>query len=72
MKLLIFLYLLRLGTLYAFTKVIFILINLEYFEKIYGNTIKKYTKIFFICLITYKLFDITFGFIEQVELLNTK
>jgi hypothetical protein len=72
MQLLIFLFLIRLVTLFAFMKVLFILVNLEYTKRIYGKAIQKYLKIFFICLITYKFFDITFGFMEQVELLNSK
>jgi len=72
MQLLIFLYLVRLITLIAFMKVIFILVNLDYTKRIYGKAIQKYLKIFFICLITYKFFDITFGFMEQVEHFNTK
>ena len=72
MQLLIILFLIRLVTLFAFMKVLFILVNLEYTKRIYGKAIQKYLKIFFICLITYKFFDITFGFMEQVELLNSK
>ena len=53
-------------------KVIFILVNLDYTKRIYGKAIQKYLKIFFICLIIYKFFDFTFGFMDQVELLNTK
>ena len=53
-------------------KVIFILVNLDYTKRIYGKVIQKYLKFFFICLISYKFFDITFGFMEQVELLKTK
>jgi hypothetical protein len=72
MQLLIILFLIRLVTLFAFMKVLFILVNLEYTKRIYGKAIQKYLKIFFICLATYKFFDITFGFMDQVELLNTK
>jgi hypothetical protein len=53
-------------------KVIFILVNLDYTKRIYGKVIQKYLKIFFICLVTYKFFDITFGFMEQVEHYNKK
>ena len=72
MQLLIILFLIRLVTLFAFMKVLFILVNLEYTKRIYGKAIQKYLKFFFICLISYKFFDITFGFMEQVELLKTK
>lgn len=72
MKLLIFLYVLRYVALFAFTKAIFIIINLDYFERTISKTIRNYSKILLICVITYKFFDISFGFIEQVEILNTK
>ena len=70
-KLLIF-FTLKLIALFAFSRAIFLILKLDRFKELYGGSMRTILKYFFICLISYKCIEVSYGLIEQFELLNTK
>ena len=58
--------------LFAYAKIIFIILKLDRFIELFGKPTQTLLKYFFICLISYKVIEVSFGLIEQFELLNTK
>jgi len=70
-QLLIF-FTLKLIALFAFSRAIFLILKLDRFIELFGKPTQTLFKYFFICLISYKVIDVSYGLIEQFELLNTK
>ena len=62
----------KLIALFAFAKVLFLIIKLDRFVELYGKSAQTFLKYFFICLISYKCIEVSYGLIEQFELLNIK
>ena len=58
--------------LFAYAKIIFIILKLDRFKELFGKPTQTLLKYFFICLISYKVIEVSHGLIEQFELLNTK
>jgi len=58
--------------LFAYAKIIFIILKLDRFIELFGKPTQTLLKYFFICLISYKVIEVSYGLIEQFELLNTK
>jgi len=57
--------------LFAYAKIMFIIIRLERFKELFGQSFQTFLKYLFICLISYKCIEVSFGLIEQFELLRT-
>ena len=58
--------------LLTYAKIIFIILKLDRFKELFGQSTQTLLKYFFICLISYKCIEVSYGLIEQFELLNTK
>ena len=61
----------KLIALFAYAKVIFIILKLDRFIELFGKPTQTLLKYFFICLVSYKCIEVSFGMIEQFELLHT-
>jgi len=57
--------------LFAYAKIIFIVLKLDRFKELFGQPLQTFLKFFFICLVSYKCIEVSFGMIEQFELLHT-
>ena len=62
---------LKLIALFAFSRAIFLILALDRFKELYGESLRTILKYLFICLISYKCIEVSFGLIEQFELLRT-